>query len=113
VLYYAKAITYLIDRSVLDISALAAIVISIALLVVGWLVYEALLRLLDGHDRLLAAALSASLSRRVWREPRVQRAGELHPGGRDDRHVDGGQRPVCHNPRPVRVGRCQVRGSRA
>jgi len=59
VLYYANAITYVIDRSVLDIGPLAAIVISIALPVVGWLVYEALLRLLDGHDRLLSAALSA------------------------------------------------------
>ena len=58
VLYYANASTYLVDRSVADISPLAAVAISIALLVVGWLVYDALSRLLEGHDRLLAAALS-------------------------------------------------------
>src|SRR3981081_3694916 len=59
VLYYANASTYLVDRSVLDISPLAAVAISVGLLVVGWLVYDWLSRLLEGHDRLLAAALSA------------------------------------------------------
>jgi len=59
VLYYANASTYLVDRSVLDISPIAAIAISFGLLVVGWLVYDGLSRLLEGHDRLLAAALGA------------------------------------------------------
>jgi uncharacterized membrane protein len=58
VLYYANASTYLVDRSVADISPIAAVAISVALLVVGWLVYDGLSRLLEGHDRLLAAALS-------------------------------------------------------
>jgi uncharacterized membrane protein len=58
VLYYANATTYLVDRSVADISPLAAVAISIGLLVVGWLVYDALSRLLEGRDRLLAAALA-------------------------------------------------------
>ena len=39
---------------------------------------------------------------RVRREPRVQRAGELHPGGRDDRHLDGGQRHGRDHPGPAR-----------
>src|SRR5579859_351471 len=58
VLYYANANTYLVDRSVADISPLAAVGISVGLLVVGWLVYDTLSRRLEGHDRLLAAALS-------------------------------------------------------
>jgi uncharacterized membrane protein len=57
VLYYANASTYLVDRSVADLSPVAAVAISFGLLVVGWLVYDALSRLLEGHDRLLAAAL--------------------------------------------------------
>jgi uncharacterized membrane protein len=58
VLYYANASTYLVDRSVADLSPLVAIAISIALLVVGWLVYDTLSRLLEGHDRWLAVAVS-------------------------------------------------------
>ena len=57
VLYYANASTYLVDRSVADISPWAAVAFSFGLLIVGWLVYDALSRLLEGHDRLLAAAL--------------------------------------------------------
>jgi uncharacterized membrane protein len=58
VLYYANASTYLVDRSVADISPLMAVSISVALLVVGWLVYDALSRRLEDNDRLLAAALA-------------------------------------------------------
>jgi uncharacterized membrane protein len=57
VLYYANASTYLVDRSVADISPLAAVGISMGLLVAGWLVYDTLSRRLEGHDRLLATAL--------------------------------------------------------
>src|SRR5438309_2569620 len=58
VLYYANASTYLVDASVAAIPPLVAVAISIVLLAVGWLIYDALCRLLEGHDRLLAAALS-------------------------------------------------------
>src|SRR5713226_4580362 len=57
VLYYANASTYMVDRSVADISPLAAVAISIGLLAVGWLIYDTLSRRLEGKDRLLAAAL--------------------------------------------------------
>jgi uncharacterized membrane protein len=57
VLYYANASTYLVDRSVADISPPLAVGISAGLLVVGWLVYDALSRLLEGRDRLLALAV--------------------------------------------------------
>jgi uncharacterized membrane protein len=58
-LYYANASTYLVDRDVADISPVAAVAISVALLIVGWLVYDMLSRLLERNDRLLAVALAA------------------------------------------------------
>jgi uncharacterized membrane protein len=58
VVYYANASTYLVDRNVADISPWAAVAISAGLLVVGWLVYDTLSRLLEGNDRALAAALA-------------------------------------------------------
>src|ERR1700738_4438986 len=58
VLYYANASTYLVDRTVLDISPFLAVAVSVAILIVGWLVYDGLSRLLEGQDRLLAAALA-------------------------------------------------------
>jgi uncharacterized membrane protein len=56
VLYYANASTYLVDRSVADISPVAAVAISVGLLIVGWLVYDGLSRALEGNDRALAGA---------------------------------------------------------
>ena len=58
VLYYANASTYLVDKSVADISPVAAILISVALLVVGWFVYDGLSRALEGNDRALALAIA-------------------------------------------------------
>ncbi len=58
-LYYLNASTYLIDRSVADISPLQAVAISIGILVVTWFVYDALCRRLEGRDRLLAVLLAA------------------------------------------------------
>ncbi|HEV7666428.1 MAG TPA: urate hydroxylase PuuD [Chloroflexota bacterium] len=58
ILYYANASTYLIDKSVLDIPPLLAVGWSVALLIVGWLIYDALSRALEGRDRLLAAAIA-------------------------------------------------------
>src|SRR6266850_713089 len=59
VLYYANASTFMVDRSVADISPLVAVAISVGLLAVGWLIYDALSRVLEGRDRLLALALGA------------------------------------------------------
>ena len=57
VLYYANASTYLVDKSVADISPVAAVGISLAILIVGWFVYDgALSRLLEGRDRSSLAA---------------------------------------------------------
>ncbi len=58
VLYYANASTYLVDRGVADINPLVAVGISIALLIVGWFAYDALSRVLEGRDRLLALSIA-------------------------------------------------------
>src|SRR2546428_367350 len=50
---------------------------------------------------------------RLWRKPPVQPARGLHPGGRDDRHLDGRQRPDRDHPRPARAGGREAGGSRA
>jgi uncharacterized membrane protein len=57
VLYYARADEALIDRSVADLSAGTAVVVSVALLAAAWLVYDLLCRLLAGRELLLAAAI--------------------------------------------------------
>ena len=62
VLYYANASTYLVDKSVADITPFTAIAISIAILAVGWLVYDGLSRLLEKNDRLLAVALGVVIA---------------------------------------------------
>jgi uncharacterized membrane protein len=66
VLYYAHADTYLIDKSVADLSTWEAIVISVALLVAAWLVYDALCRLLGGRPLVLAAVLLGVITLAAW-----------------------------------------------
>jgi uncharacterized membrane protein len=57
VLYYANASTYLVDRTVADISPLTAVAISVGLLIVSWFVYDGLSRWLEARDLWLAVAL--------------------------------------------------------
>jgi uncharacterized membrane protein len=64
-LYYVNADTYLIDESVADLSPAAAIGISIGLLVVAWLVYDVLCRLLRS-ELVLAAALLGLTTLAAW-----------------------------------------------
>src|SRR2546421_2640 len=59
VLYYVNADTYLIDKSVADLTRWEAIAISVGLLVAAWVVYDGLCRLLGGRELLLAGALLA------------------------------------------------------
>ena len=49
IIYWWGASAYLIDRTVLNLSVLAAIAISAASLVLGWLVYDALCRLIQNE----------------------------------------------------------------
>jgi uncharacterized membrane protein len=57
VVYYWKAGSYLVDPNVADLSATAAVIISVASLAVAWLVYDAISRLLVHRPRLLALVL--------------------------------------------------------
>ena len=57
IVYWYGANTYLIDRNVLPLSQGAAIAISIGSIVAGWVIYDALCRMLKGRDNLLAAIL--------------------------------------------------------
>jgi uncharacterized membrane protein len=66
VLYYANAGSYLVDRSVADLSTGAAVAISVALLVAAWVVYDALCRLLGGREGLLAAAVLGLTTLSAW-----------------------------------------------
>jgi uncharacterized membrane protein len=57
VLYYADARLQLIDPAVADLQPWQAILISIVLLLAGWLVYDLICRLLGGHPLVLAGAI--------------------------------------------------------
>ena len=54
VIYWWGANSYLIDRNVMELSVLQAIAISFGSLVISWLVYDALCRMLGRHENLLA-----------------------------------------------------------
>jgi uncharacterized membrane protein len=66
VLYYLNADTYLIDKSVADLSTGEAVAISIALLVAAWLVYDVLCRLLAARPFVLAAVLLGLITLAAW-----------------------------------------------
>ncbi|RKT58094.1 putative membrane protein [Azonexus fungiphilus] len=57
VLYYAQAATYMVDPAKADLAPTTAVAIGLATLAGGWLVYDALCRLLMGRSLLLFAAL--------------------------------------------------------
>src|SRR5256714_7874571 len=65
VLYYVNANTYLIDKSVADLSPWQAIAISIALLAAAWLAYDGLCRLIP-NDLALAAVLLVLVTLAAW-----------------------------------------------
>jgi uncharacterized membrane protein len=62
VLYYLDADTYLVDRSVADLSESSAVAISLGLLALAWFVYDGLCRLLGDRGLLLALAVLAFLT---------------------------------------------------
>jgi uncharacterized membrane protein len=66
VLYYVHADTYLIDRTVLDIGRAEAIGLSVGLLVLAWVVYDVLCRLLGGREGLLAVAIVVLTAIAAW-----------------------------------------------
>ena len=83
IVYYAGADLYLIDRNVLDVSAPVAILISIASLAVGWLIYDLLCRSrLSDNDTLLMLVLFPILVAMAWGYTQLftGRAAFLHLG---------------------------------
>ena len=82
VVYWLGASTWLIDRSVLDISPGTGVAISIAVIVGGWFVYDGLCRLLRGKENLLAALVFVFVVAMCWALVHVfsARAAYLHVG---------------------------------
>jgi uncharacterized membrane protein len=66
VLYYAEASSTLVDPSVAGLEPWEGVAISIALLVVAWVVYDVLCRVLGAHDLWLAAAVAALTALAAW-----------------------------------------------
>jgi uncharacterized membrane protein len=66
VLYYFHADTYLIDKSVADLSTWEAIAISVGLLALAWFVYDGLCRVLGSRQLVLAATLLALITLAAW-----------------------------------------------
>jgi uncharacterized membrane protein len=73
VLYYVNANTYLIDKSIADLSQWEAIAISVGMLAAAWVIYDVLCRLLR-NELLLAGALLGFVTLSAWG------AGELFSG---------------------------------
>lgn len=83
IVYYAGADLYLIDRNVLDVSAPVAILISLASIGLGWLVYDALCKSpLGKNDTALMLVLYAVLVAMSWGYTQLftGRAAFLHLG---------------------------------
>jgi len=83
VIYYAGADLFLIDRNVLDVSPTVAILISLASLAVGWIVYDLLCKSpLGGNDTLLMLVLYAIVVFMAWGYTQLftGRAAFLHLG---------------------------------
>ncbi|MGQ3038485.1 MAG: urate hydroxylase PuuD, partial [Neoaquamicrobium sediminum] len=67
IVYYAGADLYLIDRNVLDVSQPVAILISLASLALGWVIYDLLCRSrLSDNDTLLMLVLFPILVAMAW-----------------------------------------------
>jgi uncharacterized membrane protein len=71
VVYYVHASTFLVDPSVADISSGAAIALSVAGLVLAWLVYDGLCRVFERDEGLLAVLVFGLICLSAWA------AGEL------------------------------------
>lgn len=83
IVYYAGADLFLIDRNVLDVPAPVAILISIASLALGWLIYDLLCRSkLSDNDTLLMLVLFPILVAIAWGYTQLftGRAAFLHLG---------------------------------
>jgi uncharacterized membrane protein len=82
IIYWFGASTWLVDRSVLDISPGTGVAISVAVVVGGWLVYDGLCRALRERENLLAALVFVFVVATCWALAHVfsARAAYLHVG---------------------------------
>ncbi|TMH62908.1 MAG: hypothetical protein E6H55_07075 [Betaproteobacteria bacterium] len=65
-IYWWGANSYLIDRNVLALSPVAAIAISIAFLAAGWIIYDALCRVLEKNENLLVGLIFVLVMGAAW-----------------------------------------------
>lgn len=82
IVYWVGASTYLIDRSVMNLTQPEAIAISFGSLIVGWLVYDILCKMLERRPFLLGIAIFAFLVLAAWGLSHVfsPQAAYLHVG---------------------------------
>ena len=82
IVYWAGAETFLIDKTVLDLTPAAAIGISIASLVAGWFIYDALCRIFEKNDFALWTSIGIMLLAFDWGFFHVfgARAAYIHVG---------------------------------
>ena len=66
IVYWVGASSHLIDPRVLELTQFQAISISIGVIVVGWVVYDALCRMLTGRETILAACLLVFVVFATW-----------------------------------------------
>jgi uncharacterized membrane protein len=66
VVYYAHAGSFLVERSVADLSTTEAVLSSVGGLAIAWLVYDGLCRLLGGRPWALALAVTGLLAFAAW-----------------------------------------------
>ena len=88
VVYYLNAEAMLIDPAVLPLSPAGAAIISVALLLAGWLLYEGLCVQPGGHD-VLGTGHCAAARTLLGRESPLHRSRCLHADRRDARHDHG------------------------
>jgi uncharacterized membrane protein len=82
IIYWLGASTYLIDKSVLDISPMVGVALSVAVIVGGWLVYDTLCKLLAKSENVLAALVLLFVVAMSWALFHVfgARAAYMHVG---------------------------------
>ena len=102
IVYYFGAQLYLIDTSVLALPVWAAVLISVAGLALGWVVYDRLCksRLGDNDTQLFVVLFLFLVVLAFAYNLRLQRARRLHADGRAGRHDDGRQRRDGDHPQP-------------
>jgi uncharacterized membrane protein len=66
VVYWAGASSFLIDKTVLDLTTTEAIAISIGSIVVGWFVYDALCRIFEKNEFVMWTAIGVFLLLADW-----------------------------------------------